>query len=146
MQHSSEWPVAAVAHIEKLGLTGRFFSPPDYGAFLIWRLPGVAKTYTDTRGFYYPPELLEDSHFVPQFGPDWRKRLDRVLDQYHTDYFLLETTEARGAMWRAFKEHITPLYQDERTVLLTADQVRDGIRAMETSPVASTAKSPRQPH
>jgi hypothetical protein len=128
VQHADEWPVAAVAHIEKAGLTGRFFSPPDYGSFLIWRLPTKAKTYTDTRGFFYPPVLIEDSHFVPQLGPDWRRRIDRILDDYRTDYFLLETNGARSALWERLKDTAgTPLYHDDKSVLLSAAQVRLGL-------------------
>jgi hypothetical protein len=128
VQDGEEWPVAAVAHIEQRGLKGRFFAPPDYGSFLIWRLPAVAKTYTDTRGFFYPPELIEDSHFVPQLGPDWRRRVDRILDAYQTDYLLLETTGARGALWQRLKDQIgTPIYKDGKCVLLSAGQVRLGL-------------------
>jgi len=128
IQNAADWPAAAVAHIEKLNLKGRFFTPPDYGSYLIWRLPAEARTYTDTRGFFYPPVLIEDSHFVPQLGPDWRRRLARVLDEYQTEYFLLETTGARGALWLQMKDALgTPLYLDDQSVLLTAAQVRRGI-------------------
>jgi len=128
IQHDKDWPIAAVAHIEKLGLKGRYFAPPDYGSYLIWRLPAEARTYTDTRGFFYPPVLIEDSHFVPQLGPDWRRRLHRVLDEYQTEYFLLETTGARGALWFQLKDAVgTPLFLDNQSVLLTAAQIRRGI-------------------
>jgi hypothetical protein len=130
VRYGEEWPADAVTYIEQAGLKGRFFGPPDYGAFLIWRLPGQARAYTDTRGFFYPPELLEDSHFVPQLGPGWRRRLERVLNDYGTDYFLLETTGARAALGRLVKEHgLSPLYEDERTVLLTATQIRQATNA-----------------
>ena len=61
LQDSPEWPVAALDHIEHTGLTGRFFAPPDYGAYVTWRLGDRARIYTDTRGFFFPPVLLEDS-------------------------------------------------------------------------------------
>jgi hypothetical protein len=125
VQHDEQWPVTAVAYIEKAGLEGRFFAPPDYGSFLIWRLAETARTYTDTRGFFFPPLLIEDSHFIPQLGPDWRNRLDRVLDTYSTDYFLLEATGARGTLWEHLKDRVgKPLYEDRQTVLLSAAQVR----------------------
>jgi len=58
----------------------------------------------------------------------WEARLERVLDQYQTDYFLLETTGARGELWRSVKPHIgKPLYCDDQTVLLSAEQVRRGV-------------------
>jgi hypothetical protein len=127
-QNASDWPVAALDHIAAMGLSGRFFGPPDYGSYIGWRLGERGRIYTDTRGFYFPPALLEDSHFIPQLGPDWRRRLERVLDEYHTDYFLLEATGARGALWHAIKVHVgTPVYVDEQAVLLSAEQVRRGV-------------------
>lgn len=135
-QAAKEWPVAAVRHIEKLGLEGRFFSPPDYGSYLIWILPGQARTYTDTRGFFFPPLLIEDAHYLPQLGPDWQARLGRVLDRYGTDYFLLETTGPRGTLWLSLQKHVgAPVYLDNKSVLLTARQVRDGV-AKSAAPIA----------
>jgi hypothetical protein len=136
VQNAPEWPVAAVDFIEVKGLHGCFFSPPDYGSFLTWRLGGLnarARIYADTRGFFFPPLLLEDSHLMPQLTPDWRRRLDRVLDDYPTDYFLLETTGARSALWRHLEPHIgTPLYCDDISVLLSARQVREALRCADT--------------
>ena len=127
-QNAADWPVAALDHMEKTGLHGRFFGPPDYGAYIGWRLGERGKVYTDTRGFFFPPALLEDSHFLPQLGPNWRHRLTRVLDEYHTDYFLLETYGARGALWQSLKDHVgPPLFLDGQTVLLSANQVRQGV-------------------
>lgn len=131
LQNDPEWPVAALAHVEGQGLYGRFFAPPDYGAFLVWKMPGKTRSYTDTRGFFFPPLLLEDSHFVPQLGPDWRPRLDRILDQYHTDYFLLETNGPRGELWRRLQPHVQPLFKDDISVLLTAVQVRQGLERLD---------------
>jgi hypothetical protein len=132
LQNSPEWPVAAVDHIEKTGLDGNFFAPPDYSSFLVWRLPGTAKSYTDTRGFFFPPELVEDCILLPQLCPDWRERLGRVLDGYPTEYLLLETTGARGELWRILQPHMAaPLYLDEKTVLLSAAQVRQGWRQID---------------
>jgi hypothetical protein len=129
VQDASEWPVAAVAHIDKAGLTGRFFAPADYGSYLTWRLGDRAKSYVDTRGFFFPPTLIEDSHYLPQLTPDWRARLERVLDQYPTDYFLLETAGPRGALWRYLEPAIAnPLYRDDQAVLLSAAQVRRAVR------------------
>lgn len=125
VQDASDWPVAAVGRIDELGLRGRFFSPPDYGSYMIWRLPGQARTYTDTRGFFFPPVLIEDSHYLPQLGPDWRARLDRVLNRYGTDYFLLETTGPRGNLWKNLQPHVgKPIYLDNKSVLLSAREVR----------------------
>jgi len=124
-QNGADWPVAALDHIQRRNLQGRFFGPPDYGSYLGWRLGDRARIYTDTRGFFFPPLLLEDSHYLPQLGPNWQERLRRVLDEYQTDYFLLETTGPRGALWRDLQQHIgPPLYLDQQSVLLSADQVR----------------------
>lgn len=125
MQNSDEWPVAALDHLEARGIGGNFFGPPDYGAYVTWRLKDRAKDYVDTRGFFFPPELIEDSQYVPRMADGWQSRIDRVLNTYPTDYFLLETTGPRGELWRALKPHIAqPEYVDEQTVVVAAEQVR----------------------
>jgi hypothetical protein len=141
IRDGDQWPTAAVDRIEQLGLSGRFFGPPDYGAYLTWRLGGRALIYTDTRGFFFPPVLLEDSHFIPQLGPDWRRRLDRVLDEYGTDYFLLEAHGPRGELWRRLQPHLDsgPLYCDGLSVLLTAAQVRAGVARLEAATAQATS-------
>jgi hypothetical protein len=127
-QDAPSWPAGAVARIEQLELDGRYFAPANYGSYLIWRLGDRAKSYVDTRGFFFPPELIEDSQYLPELTAGWRARLDRVLDTYHTDFFLLETQGPRGQLWRTLEPHVgTPLYLDDATVLLTAAQVRNGI-------------------
>jgi hypothetical protein len=124
-QNASEWPVRAVDWIEVQGIEGRFFSPPDFGSYLIWRLGGQGRTYVDTRGFFFPPQLLEDSNYLPQMEPGWQKRLDMVLAS-GTDYFLLEPHAARGQLWNALEPYIQkPLYRDEQAVLLSAKQVKE---------------------
>ena len=128
LQDAPEWPAAALTHLRQQGVRGRFFAPPDYGAYITWKLGDDARCYVHTRGFFFPAALVEDSHYVPQLGPGWRSRLDRILNQYPTDYFVLETTGARGELWR----HLQPLvgnesvYVDQQTVVLRADTVRRG--------------------
>jgi hypothetical protein len=128
-QDATEWPVGLGHWLEANEVHGRFFAPPDYGSYLTWRLGDRARCYVDTRGFFFPPVLLEDSCFVPQMMPDWRDRLERVLG-YGTDYFALETTGPRGALWQALRSHVEPLYVDGKTVLLSSDQVRQGVRRL----------------
>jgi hypothetical protein len=130
-QENREWPARATDWIEAHTLHGRFFASPNDGAYLIWRLPGQAQSYVDTRGFFFPPELIADSHYLPQLGPDWPQRLRRVLE-YGTDYFLLETNGTQGELWHALRPVIAdPLYLDETTVLLRADQVVRGMSEYE---------------
>jgi hypothetical protein len=133
IQEDPEWPTAAVTRIEGLGLSGRFFAPPDYGSYLTWRLGGRARSYTDTRGFFFPPELLEDSIYVPQLGPDWRRRLDRILDEFPTDFFLLEATGPRGELWRRLQPLLDgpAVHVDGVAVLLTSAQVRAGVAKLD---------------
>jgi hypothetical protein len=127
----AEVPTRAVDWMAGQGLAGRFFAPADYGSYLCWRLGDRARSYVDTRGFFFPPQLLEDCHYLPQLAADWQQRLDRVFD-YGTDYFFLETTGPRGEFWRRLQPVVgDPLYLDDQCVLLTAAQVRDGIARME---------------
>jgi hypothetical protein len=122
-----------LTHLEHKGLYGNFFGPPDYGAYVTWRLGDKARCYADTRGFFFPPVLLEDSHYVPQLGPQWRDRLDRILNEFATDYFVLETTGPRGELWRRLQPHVAGevIYLDEHTVVLSAATVRQGLGRLE---------------
>lgn len=122
-QEDDTWPTAAVGWLEAHGIRGRFFNPPNYGSYLIWRLGDAVQTYVDTRGFFYSAQVIEDSHYLPQLTPGWQERLKRVLG-FGTDYFLLETTGPRGELWRSVQPHVQPLYLDQQTVLLSAQQVQ----------------------
>jgi hypothetical protein len=140
IQDAPDWPAGAVAWMKEHGVRGRFFGPPDYGSYVTWRLGDRARCYTDTRGFFFPPELLEDSHYLPQALPDWPERLRRVLDR-GTDYFLLETTGPRGGLWRLLRPCAgQPLYLDERTVLLSRSQVEAA--AGRLTAAGATARTP----
>jgi hypothetical protein len=125
LQDAPEWPTGAAAYLQQQQIKGHFFAPPDYGAYLTWRLGDDARCYADTRGFFIWPVLIEDSHYVPQLGPDWRSRLDRVVNKYSTDYFVLETTGPRGELWRRLQPLVgnDVMYLDRQTVVLRADVV-----------------------
>ncbi len=136
VQDHPDWPVAAVDWIEAHGVEGRIFAGPNDGAYLTWRLPGRVRCYADTRGFFFPPEILEDCQYLPQLTPDWPARLQRVRS-YGADYFLLRTTGPHGGLWRAIQAHISePLYRDGAVVLLRTDQVADGLAAYEQEQAA----------
>jgi hypothetical protein len=63
---------------------------------------------------------------------DWRIRIDRVLNDYPTEYFLLETWGACQALWNKLAPHIdVPLYRDEKAVLLTTEQVRRALMRLD---------------
>ncbi len=118
IQNHPDWPVAAVVDwIEAHGVEGRIFATPDDGAYLTWRLPGRVRCYADTRGFFFPPVVLEDCQYLPQLTPDWPDRLQRVRS-YGADYFLLKTTGPHGVLWKAIEPHVAaPLYRDAAVVL-----------------------------
>jgi hypothetical protein len=119
-----EWPISAADWIEAHDLHGRLFAFPDYGSYLSWRLGDRVRIYVDTRGFFYPPQIVEDGYFLPEMDPDWRERLERVLS-LGTDYFLLETSGPRSAFWHYLENRCgPPLYLDDQCVLLSAEQVR----------------------
>jgi hypothetical protein len=135
LQDADEWPTGAAMYLEEHGIRGNFFAPPDYGAYLTWRLGDGARCYADTRGFFIWPMLIEDSHYVPQLGPNWRLRLDRVLNDFATDYFVLETTGPRGALWRRLQPLLASdvIYLDQQTVVLRADDVRRAMLVLDVA-------------
>src|SRR5262249_29989337 len=103
------------------------------------------RSYVDTRSFFFPGELIEDSHYLPQLLPGWRDRLDRVLG-HGTDYFLLETTGARGQLWQSLQPHVgPPLYLDNQTVLLSAAQVRPAVARRDPDPPAQSTAALQVP-
>ncbi|HLW65309.1 MAG TPA: hypothetical protein VKS79_08320, partial [Gemmataceae bacterium] len=115
----------------------KIFTGSNEGSYLNWRLDGRARVYTDTRGFYYPGELLEDSFYLPREEAEYNVRLQRVL-AYGTQYFLLPMDDADGVefqFWKSLKPYCsTPLYMDDLTgpgphyVLLTRAQVIEGVQ------------------
>lgn len=126
-QENPEWPHAAGDWMAAGNLPTappwKIFSRFNEGSYLIWRFDGRAQVYADTRGFYYPGELLEDSVYVPRCERDWEARLDRVLEK-GTEYFLLPTEGADGELWRRVERFAgQPLYRDERFVILSAEQI-----------------------
>jgi hypothetical protein len=137
-QDGPMWPAAAVDWMERNGIQGRFFAPADFGSYVTWRLGDRAHCYVDTRGFFFPPTLLEDSNLLPQLPPGWRERLDRVL-AHGTDYFLLETAGPRGTLWNTFEPFLgPPLYLDDQCVLLNAAQVHRAADQFEQDQAASS--------
>jgi hypothetical protein len=127
-EHGS-WPKGAADWMSTHSLPTprpwKVFSGFNEGAYLIWRSEIQAKVYSDTRGFFYPGELLEDSYYLPLAAPGWEERLDRVLNIYGTEYFLLPVGEPGHSLWLLLEPFIpAPFYRDDKFVLLSADQVR----------------------
>jgi hypothetical protein len=115
----------------------KIFAGSNEGAYVIWRLDERARVYTDTRGFFYPGELLEDSFYLSREQAEYNARLQRVL-AYGTQYFLLPIDDADGVefqFWKSLKPFCSaPPYSDEMNgpgphyVLLTRDQVMDAVQ------------------
>lgn len=125
-------PVAAGEWLDAQGLHGNFFGCTTYGTYLIWRLPDRVRCYADTRGFFFPPRIIEDTQYVPQAVGDWQQRLDRILQD--TDYLLLESTGGRGELWRTLRPFIDkPLYEDDFSVLISAAQTRTALERLRTT-------------
>jgi hypothetical protein len=144
VQESSDYPIAAVNWIETHGLPSagpwRIFGPPDYGAYLVWRLGDRIRCYADTRTFCFPPELIEDSQYVPLRTDDWRYRFEKVLAA-RTEYLLLEKTGGRSRLWQALAPWAQPLYQDGETVLLTSAEARRALALRDQHDAGTSAPS-----
>jgi hypothetical protein len=137
VQNSSQWPTAAMAWCQEHDIHGNFFACPDYGTFIEWKLGQGGKAYTDTRGFSFTGEMLEDSLLTPQLCSDWQDRLQRILGR-GTDYFLLETNGPRGRLWAHLQQSIdSPLYLDHQSVLLSADQIRRALDSLAQTKIPS---------
>lgn len=144
-QNSLQWPVAALDYAVEHQLHGRYFGIPDYGAYIGWRLKENGLVYTDTRGFFFPPQLLEDSIYLPRVVPEWRERMTRVLDEYETDYFLLDVDNKfsgdQTALWfklapyidkpLLFKRDKDDAEEPYKWVILSAQQVRAALAKLD---------------
>lgn len=107
------------------------FSGSDEGSYLLWRFPEKARVYTDTRGFYYPGDLLLDSYHLPGADGEWPRRLERVLD-HGTQYFLLRID---SPWWDILQKHgASPLYLDAQHVILTTEQVQSAVQSWKRQP------------
>jgi hypothetical protein len=116
-----DWPQSALDFIEREDIKGNFFANANDGAYLLWRRgPENAHCYVDTRGFFFPPSILEDSHIVSNAETCWETRLQRVLDR-RTDWLLLRTG---SALWPLMRGDIKPIHLDAQVVLLNANDVR----------------------
>jgi hypothetical protein len=124
LQDASHWPVRAADFAERTELRGNVFASPLFGTYLAWRRPDDVKVYADTRGFFFPPAVLEDSYEIPMCFGAWRTRLERILSEGRTDYFLLETTGPFGAFHRRLAATVVPIHHDDLAALYTAAQVR----------------------
>jgi hypothetical protein len=124
-REAAHWPTAAVTWIENGGLPTKgpwnIFSGSDEGTYLLWRLPEQAHVYSDTRGFYYPGDLLMDSYYLPDADAQWPKRLERVLG-HGTQYFLVRS---ESKFWKILEPYAAaaPIYRDDMFVILTAASV-----------------------
>lgn len=132
-----DWPREAADWIAAGGLSGpgpwNVFSGYNEGSYLIWRFDGHVKVYSDTRGFYYPGDLLDDSYSLPRARGDWQAHLNRVLDR-GAEFFLLPvrgTDGVRFQLWKMLEPHVSrPLYLDEKYVILSAEQIRNAANAI----------------
>jgi hypothetical protein len=132
-----DWPREAADWIAAGGISGpgpwNVFSGYNEGSYLIWRFDGHVKVYSDTRGFYYPGDLLDDSYSLPRARGDWQAHLSRVLDR-GAEFFLLPvrgTDGVRFQLWKMLEPHVPrPLYLDDRYVILSAEQIRNAANAI----------------
>jgi hypothetical protein len=73
---SPDWtPVAAVRFMDDNGLGGRVLAEFDWGAYVIWELPG-AQVFIDGRwDTVYPPEVDQAWSTFARFDPGWEQVL-----------------------------------------------------------------------
>jgi len=123
-RENKRWPTEAVNWIAANGLPTpgpwNIFSGSDQGTYLFWRLRGDVRVYSDTRGFYYPGDLLLDSYYLPDADAEWPQRLERAIAN-GSQYFLLPV---ESKMWKLLEPHgPATLYRDDKYVLLSANQI-----------------------
>lgn len=72
--------------------------------------------------------LIEDCQILPSLRDDWRARLTRVLDEYPTEYLLLDTQGDSTKLWSKLEPWISqPTYKDKDSVVITTRQVREAL-------------------
>ena len=102
-----------VDHIEQLDLHGRFFASPMYSSYLGWRLGGRAQIYTDSRGFFFPPHLVEDSILLGEAQEGGKKLGGKATGSVSkkTDYVV--AGEKAGSKLDKAKELGVPVLTEE---------------------------------
>jgi hypothetical protein len=117
----------AIQWMKSAKTQGNIFCSAENGNNLIWHLRDRVRVYADTRGFFYPGEILLDTFEVPRLGSSWEQRLERVFS-FGTDYLLLETTGPQGELWKLVQAwNANPVYRDASTVLIEASEVRQAV-------------------
>jgi len=85
-------PVAAMAFIERNGITGRIFHPQMFGDYLIWRLWPRQKSFIDGRVHLFGETFVRD--YLELFCDSaWEEKLQR----YQVQYLLLNKSPELGA-------------------------------------------------
>ena len=133
-RESPDWPREAADWIEAGGLPGdgpwKVFCGYNEGAYFIWRFDGRVKVYSDTRGFFYPGEVLSDSYALPRAIGDWPAQLDRVVAN-GTEFFLLPVEDPTGepfGFWKLLQPHVAkPLYIDKKFAIVSTAQVKAAV-------------------
>jgi hypothetical protein len=133
-------PRSALDFIEEGDIRGNVFANANEGTYLVWRRgPERARCYVDTRGFYFPPSVLEDSHVVTNLQLGWQDRLDRIL-KADTDWLLLD---ARSPLGRLMNGESTPAFADTRSLLIDASSARAWLSARLAAPATATGRASR---
>lgn len=121
-------PESAVEFIESRQIEGTFFCSTTNGSYLGWRLKGRVQVYVDTRGFFFPPRLLEDSHQIPRMENQWLERLEEILSDRPPDFFLLENSGANGELWRNMPhDQMVVLFEDSQVGLIETEQMQKAV-------------------
>ncbi len=81
---TDEYPVAALHYIHDHNITGRIFSPAEFGGFIEWTSPEI-KSFADGRAIFVENGAFQDCMKALTLQDSLR-----IMDKYHIDYILLE--------------------------------------------------------
>ena len=82
----SEYPAAALDYMHRHQISGRIFSPDEFGGFIEWNAPEV-KSFVDGRAIF-----VENGVFIDSISALTIREPFKVLDKYRIDYILIEPT------------------------------------------------------
>lgn len=110
---ATEFPVAAVAEVEKLPQEVRLLAPDKYGGYLIYRFAGRRKVFFDGRSDFYGAAFMKDYIRLMQVRPGWHRQVEAwgfTHALLPNDYSLVAALEQAG--WkRVYRDGVATLLE-----------------------------------
>jgi hypothetical protein len=108
-------PKGVAEHVEKLGLSGRFFAPLDWADYLMWRADGRLEPLVYSHVHLVGPDVWQDFLRIGSGSEAWLA----VADRYGLAYLVIDRRRNRRLAGRAVGHpRCRVLYEDRQALLV----------------------------